>query len=425
MRTYYQNMLTDYLFSATYLQTATGTDMNGILLAEFTCTDDLGELLCKEICSDLFGDSQLLNDHASAYRNEVLDFYVSADKYTGLPIAAGFLYQGIHTIDGQEFTLSQQIDCSFDLAGLEVYEEITEELAPETEPETQATPLLYHVTGPDGEEMWLFGTIHVGDNRTGFLPQEIYDAFAASDALAIECNTTAFEEQLEEDDDLSEKVSEYYFYSDGTTAQDHITDTQLYEDALKMLKATGSYNMNSLYLKPSLWAQDITNAFLNCGRRLTSSKGMESRLEKLAEEQNKPIWEIESVLFQIDMSTGYSDELQELLLADAVYSSVPGYWTGVDDLYELWCQGDEAALIEALRDELPEDMTEEELALYNEYNNALSVNRNEGMLKVAIEYLESGDTVFYAVGLAHLLADNGLVFTLREAGYTVELVTYK
>ena len=39
--------------------------------------------------------------------------------------------------------------------------------------------------------------------------------------------------------------------------------------------------------------------------------------------------------------------------------------------------------------------------------------------------LESGDVVFYAVGLAHLLNNvNGLVDTLREAGYTVELVNY-
>ena len=47
------------------------------------------------------------------------------------------------------------------------------------------------------------------------------------------------------------------------------------------------------------------------------------------------------------------------------------------------------------------------------------------MLKKAIEYLESDKVVFYAVGLAHLLdGTNGLVDTLREAGYTVELVTY-
>jgi uncharacterized protein YbaP (TraB family) len=77
-----------------------------------------------------------------------------------------------------------------------------------------------------------------------------------------------------------------------------------------------------------------------------------------------------------------------------------------------------------LRDESTEG-TEEEQKLYAEYDKAMSYDRNEGMLEVAKQYLESGDTVFYAVGLAHLLAENGLVFTLRDAGYTVELVTYK
>ena len=47
------------------------------------------------------------------------------------------------------------------------------------------------------------------------------------------------------------------------------------------------------------------------------------------------------------------------------------------------------------------------------------------MLEVAKSYLESGDTIFYAVGLAHLLAENGLVNALREAGYTVELVSFQ
>ena len=54
----------------------------------------------------------------------------------------------------------------------------------------------------------------------------------------------------------------------------------------------------------------------------------------------------------------------------------------------------------------------------------MEIDRNAGMLEVAKKYLESGDTVFYAVGLAHLLAEDGLVFTLRDAGYTVELVPY-
>ena len=78
------------------------------------------------------------------------------------------------------------------------------------------------------------------------------------------------------------------------------------------------------------------------------------------------------------------------------------------------------------------EFTEEELAEYeeqkpliDEYNKAMSYDRNDGMLDVAIDYLESGEVIFYAVGLAHLLNNvNGLVDALREAGYTVEPVTY-
>ena len=111
------------------------------------------------------------------------------------------------------------------------------------------------------------------------------------------------------------------------------------------------------------------------------------------------------------------------------------YWEGTQELYELWCAGDEAALRELIADEFEpdEDMTEEELAEYEEnkhlieeYEKAIDTDRNEGMLKVAMEYLESGETVFYAVGLAHLLDNtNGLVDTLRANGYTVELVSYQ
>ena len=76
------------------------------------------------------------------------------------------------------------------------------------------------------------------------------------------------------------------------------------------------------------------------------------------------------------------------------------------------------------RESAYEELTEEEKALYAEYENALGGMRNEDMLAVAQDYLNSGKTVFYAVGLAHLLADDGLVNTLRNAGYTVEPVTY-
>jgi uncharacterized protein YbaP (TraB family) len=331
----------------------------------------------------------------------------------------------------------------------------------ETEPENKATPLFYHVTGENGQEMWLLGTIHVGDERTAFLPEEIYNAFAASDALALECDSEAFDEQMEKDDKLSEQVSNLYFYSNGTSVQSLIEkyeaehpedkeeteeaeDTEKTDDAeeeeedtytqvLRLLKATGNYNMNMPYAKPYVWSSSIDEFYLRQGYQLHRDQGVEERLTAWAKELDKEILEVESSLFQIKMLTGFSDDLQLMMLGDAVSTSARESWEATMDLYEKWCAGDEAVLREEINDEVDtSEMTEEELAEYEEckplmeeYDKAVSFERNKGMLKKAIEYLESDKVIFYAVGLAHLLdGTNGLVDALREAGYTVELVTY-
>ena len=112
-----------------------------------------------------------------------------------------------------------------------------------------------------------------------------------------------------------------------------------------------------------------------------------------------------------------------MLLKESLDMTAAEYCAEVRDLYEAWCRGDEAELRSLMEEDLS-DMTEEELALYQEYIDAMVISRNASMLEVAKEYLESGDTVFYAVGLAHLLQENGLVDALKEAGYTVEAVSY-
>ena len=440
----FEDMLTG-LVDMDYWQDVTMTDMGSVLYLEYELNENFGNTIQNSICDMLWGDSTFLIALSSDYRNEELNAYLSIDKYTGLPVAAGYYYEGVHTIQGTEYPLSLQYDQSFDAPSKGAYQDITDEMPAEEEPETKATPLFYHVTGENGQEMWLLGTIHVGDERTAYLPEEIYNAFAASDALALECDSEAFDALVEEDDDLSSEVSNLYFYSDGSTLESVIAkyeeahpdeseeEADSYAEILKLLKATGNYNMNMPYAKPYLWSSSIENFYLRQGYQLHGDQGVEERLHDWAEELEKEIREIESSMFQIKMLTGFSNDLQLMMLADAVNSSAREYWESVMDLYEKWCAGDEAVLRAELSDEVDmSDWTEEEIAEYEqykhlleEYNKAMSYDRNEGMLKKAIEYLESGEVIFYAVGLAHLLNNvNGLVDALRDAGYTVEPVTY-
>jgi len=422
MYNYCQGFLSENIVALDYVENITTEHIGGTVYLELDFTEEYGDHLCAYASSTLFEDENLLTDLATASTLTDCSGYMALDYYTGMPTAVGILYSASHTIDGVEYPLTLQADQSFYLASQTAYKTITGESLPETAPEAAATPLFYKVTGTDGQEMYLLGTIHVGDEATGFLPQEIYDALDRADALAVEVDLIAFEEQIASDPTLAAQALATYIYADGSLTRDHL-DQALYEQAVKLLKASGNYTAATEMMKPSVWQNTLSNFYIRQGYGLQSEKGVDMRLLKLAKEKGKTILEVESGLFQFEMLSGYSDPVQAFLLEDTLSGDYMEYYTEVAQLYELWCAGDEAALREAMVDDTS-DLTAEELALYEEYNKAMITDRNEAMLKVAIGYLESGDTVFYAVGLAHLLAGNGLVDALREAGYTVELVTF-
>ena len=424
MYDYTFDTLLESMVALDYWKSAEITDMGDLLMVELAYSDQLAADLRADVCQNLMGDAAILDEDSTGTAVAQVSGYFSVDKYTGLPLASGYTYAGTDVIEEETYAIAVQTTQSYVAPDDTVYYGITGEILEVEEPEQKATPLLYKVTGADGQQIYLLGTIHVGDNRTAYLPQEVYDALADSDALAVEFDLYAFEDKLESSESVQEAIASSYYYLDGTTVVDH-ADQALLEEAEKAMKATGNYNSMLAYMKPAFWAQSLENTYLRQGYRLSGGQGLDRRLLQLADENNMLIVNIESGEEQIAMMGNYSDGLQEMLL-DAALSYEPGeYWQEVEELYEMWCQGDEAALRELLNDTSDYDaMTEDEKALYDEYHQAMIYDRNEAMLEEAKSYLESGHTIFFAVGLAHLLQDNGLVDGLRNAGYTVQTVLY-
>lgn len=431
VRAYVGRLLVFNIDMMDYWKDATITDLGSLYFLELRLNDSFGNATQNYICQMLWDDPAFLTNLATDYENAEMTAYVSIDKYTGLPVAAGHYFKGIHTIDGYKYEMTMQLDQSIQAPTKGAYHTVTNAYPPQEEPATKATPLFYRVTGKDGQEMWLLGTVHVGDNRTAYLPEEIYNAFTASDALAVECNPDLFAEQVKEDSALAEKVSALYYCADGDVLiQDAMTEEE-YASAEKLLKATGNYRMDMSYAKPHFWSSCIEQFYLYQGHQLHSDLGVESQLESWAKEQGKDILEIESSYDQLKMSSDFSSDLQMYLLKDIIEYGAQAYWMDTMELYELWCAGKESELREMLANDFDESkMTPEEIAaakpLFEEYTKAMHTDRNAKMLTAAIEYLESGETIFYAVGLAHLLDNtNGLVDALQKAGYTVEQVTFK
>jgi uncharacterized protein YbaP (TraB family) len=397
-------------------------DLGDTCKITFSGSNEWGKQLQRDTCEDLYENPGILDDMASKYYTNTLEGTVYIDKITWLPISWDTSYKGTHNIQGTGYAVSREILVNLDLLGADAHEEIYDQLPAEEQPQQQAKPLFYHVTGPNGESMWLLGTIHVGDARTAYLPQEIYDALNTSDALAVEIDLHTVEDLLETDEKLLQAVADSYYYRDGTTIGKHLT-SELYKKALEAMQKAGGHNVYSEMMKPMLWTQVLGERYMALDGRLAYSKGVDNRLLYLAEAQNKKIYSIEDIQNHMTFTTDYSDKVQSFMLADTLEATRLEYVNGVVELYELWCQGDEKTLFEALQEDLSQ-LTAEELEIYNEYNKAMMTDRNKEMVTKAKAYLQSSETVFFAVGLAHLTGEDGLVQCLRDAGFTVEMVSY-
>jgi len=395
------------------------TDAGALYLLELKGSKLFGQDIVRNQCVPYAEGAKIPTEN---YSKRALNITLSIDKYTGFPVYLTLEYSGQNKDTGKRITLDYDAQVSFNLGSNDAYTQITGELLPDTEPESKPTPLFYHVTGANGEEMWLLGTIHIGDSRTAFLPQELNDAFNASDALAVEVDIFEFEEKLQTDNKLMTQLVQASIYTDGSTLRKHVRK-EVYEAAIATSKAMGLYDDTLIYFKAGTLESFLSPYFRRHIPQFFSEKGVDYRLLSAAKEQGKPVISIENGLDQMVMFTTCSDDLQEYLLMSTIATDAASYHDGSVEMFEAWCTGDETLMREIIDTDTSE-LTEEERPLYEEYTKIMETDRNALMLEKAIEFLQSGDVIFYAVGAAHVMAEDGLLNTLRDAGYTVELVTY-
>ena len=276
------------------------------------------------------------------------------------------------------------------------------------------TPLLYEVTDSENGKVWLFGSVHVGEESFYPLPRYVLNAFKKADVLAVELDIINFKNN----DYFQSLAFSKLSYKDGSTIKDHIPPF-LYDDALEILKEHNLYNQSLDYYYPALWADYIDSArYLKLG--INKELGIDRYF--INNKGKKQLSEIESAKEQYTMLASFSETVQSSLLYSAVNDyNEPIEESSLKELMALWAAGDEAALTEKLRK--PEKFSsEEQKNLYNEYYKAAVTDRNLKMTDYAEEALLSGKETFICVGAAHIIGEGSIVEQLKARGYTVTTI---
>lgn len=278
------------------------------------------------------------------------------------------------------------------------------------------TPLLWRVQTSAGGCVYLFGSIHVGEESLYPLPDYVTEAFADCDALAVECDIIAYEN----DPALMQEMAEEMIYTDGTTIQSYM-DEELYEQAKEVLTEYGLYMQVYDLYKPGMWNSLVSTAVTEASG-LKTEYGVDRHFLQEAKDRNMEILEIESVEEQMELLNGFSDEFNFYMIRSTV-ENVQIQAAQQNVLYSAWESGNERLLEQMCV------ITDEQIAMGGTlapeleiYRDKMYTRRNTVMAQAAAKYLEQGQRVFLTVGAAHMMGETGIVQQLTDMGYTVEQI---
>lgn len=271
----------------------------------------------------------------------------------------------------------------------------------------QGPVFLWKVTSNAGE-VYLLGSIHLAKPEMYPLDARIEAAFRAADNVVVEVDISRG--NVAEQQALATRMG---LYADGSTVKDHVSP-EAFGKFQAFLEERGLPMAVFQVFRP--WMSAATLQVMEMQRvGFDAEIGIERHFLRLAEEQGKPVHELESADFQLRMLGEMPDELQELFLISTIdeYSS---FAERIDEMIAGWKVGN-ATVLEAM---LLKDY-EEKPEMRPLYQRIL-IDRNVGMAEKIVEMLEGGGKWFVIVGAAHLAGEQGLVEMMRRDAHGFEVV---
>jgi len=269
--------------------------------------------------------------------------------------------------------------------------------APRNDLQRSGRPLLWQVDKAGIPSSYIYGTIHIDDQRVMDLPDAVATRLRTANQLILE---------LPLGQHGSNDILRNMIFTDGRTLQ-QVIGPDLFRELRGHLQRLDALPDELLaVLKP--WAamvilmrpENPTGTFLD------------KRLGEIARRDRIPVLGLETVDEQLAAFDAITLEDQTSLLRTTL-GELPDKYSAHQMLVNAWLSGDLDQIVMVSQSMLPADRRLAGLFI----NNLITV-RNRRMFDRALPFIEQGNS-FVAVGALHLPGDDGLLQRLRVAGFTL------
>lgn len=251
---------------------------------------------------------------------------------------------------------------------------------------------------------YLIGSIHAYKSELYPLPKKMEEAFDKSDALAVEATVNEVSPES-----LITMINGA-LYADGSTLEKHLS-RESYEMALQKLKELNIPLELFQNTKPWFVALTLTNMELQ-KLGLDPEYGIDNYFLRKAENRKRVV-ELESIEYQVNLLSSFSDAEQELFLV-ATLKDMNLLKKEINKILKAWNTGDTKIMESYVSKNLLDDP--EMLPIYKK----LVFDRNKNMASKIEGYLKTHERYCVVVGAAHLIGKDGIIEILKRKGYIIE-----
>ncbi len=285
----------------------------------------------------------------------------------------------------------------------------------------ESHPPMYKVTDAEGHTIYLLGTMHVVTSDTFPISgldtilknvDKVYFEVGEADMALLASPEAQAQAQAEAQGEEPEMVE----------------DNGISEETVDLLEAffknyLGAQNVKRDVLRQfpvSYLLQLVQMVVMSSVQAQLSSVAVDVYVYGLAKEQGLKIMGVEDISSQLET---FDQDVQAALQEEA--NGGDDAASGEKQLHEMLTSIDDAsAQVMAMCNAYKEGNAEAVLQMMREQGAVAQsdASRNARFLETAKQVLKDGGNALFAIGLYHLIAEDGLVKTLTDAGCTVESI---
>jgi len=271
----------------------------------------------------------------------------------------------------------------------------------------QQDTFLWHVADSDSE-IFLLGSIHIGDKGMYPLDSEINAAFEESEGLVVE---------LDPENVNQMEAMHMMVYDDGTKLSDKLSP-EMYE---KVKQSVGAMIPADMLEKFKPWAAGLMMMQLDMAKSgFTGDYGIDRHFLDKAKKKGLVIEELETLKYQLSLFDNMNDMGDDLI----DYFTQEGAMTGTEILSQMfteWKKGDIDGLEKIMEDQMAESGNEAQTKVIRE---KFFTQRNIEMTTKVKNYLSGNKKYFVVAGAGHMIGEGGIIDLLTKSGEDYIITRY-